>query len=77
MIAIAAGNDHDLANKYSPGRVNALNVFTITAVDSLDNFASFSNYGNDVVDYAMPGVRIYDAQRGAGAAMCSQRTVNA
>ena len=25
---------------------------------ALDNFASFSNYGNDVVDYAMPGVRI-------------------
>ncbi len=26
--------------------------------DSLDNFASFSNFGNDVVDYAAPGVRI-------------------
>ncbi len=61
LIAIAAGNDHDLANKYSPGRVNALNVFTITAIDSLDNFASFSNYGNDVVDYALPGVRILSA----------------
>jgi subtilisin family serine protease len=30
----------------------------VSAVDSLDNFASFSNYGNDVVDYAAPGVRI-------------------
>jgi subtilisin family serine protease len=30
----------------------------VSAVDSLDNFATFSNYGNDVVDYAAPGVRI-------------------
>ena len=30
----------------------------MTAIDSLDNFASFSNYGNDAVDFAAPGVRI-------------------
>jgi subtilisin len=57
-IAIAAGNEKALANKYSPGRTNADNVFTVSAIDSLDNFARFSNYGNDVVDYAAPGVRI-------------------
>jgi subtilisin family serine protease len=57
-IAIAAGNEKTLANKYSPGRTNAENVFTVSAIDSLDNFARFSNYGNDVVDYAAPGVRI-------------------
>ena len=57
-IAIAAGNEKELANKYSPGRTNATNVFTVSATDSLDNFAKFSNYGNDVVDYAAPGVRI-------------------
>lgn len=57
-IAIAAGNEKELANKYSPGRVNATNVYTVSAIDSLDNFAKFSNYGNDVVDYAAPGVRI-------------------
>ena len=57
-IAIAAGNETTQANKYSPGRTNAANVFTVSAVDSLDNFAKFSNYGNDVVDYAAPGVRI-------------------
>ena len=58
LIAIAAGNDHVLANKYSPGRANGPNIFTVSAVDSLDNFAPFSNYGNDVVDFAAPGVRI-------------------
>jgi subtilisin len=57
-IAIAAGNDHKPALQFSPGRVNAKNVYTVSAVDSLDNFASFSNYGNDVVDYAAPGVKI-------------------
>lgn len=58
FIAIAAGNEKEQANKYSPARTNATNVFTVSAVDSLDRFASFSNYGNDVVDYAAPGIRI-------------------
>ena len=57
-IAIAAGNEKEQANKFSPGRTNAENVFTVSAVDSLDRFASFSNYGNDVVDYSAPGVKI-------------------
>jgi subtilisin len=58
FISIAAGNEKQLANKFSPGRTNAANVYTVSAVDSLDRYASFSNYGNDVVDYAAPGVRI-------------------
>jgi subtilisin len=58
LIAIAAGNDTKPAHNYSPGRVNAPNIFTVSAIDSLDHFASFSNYGNDVVDVAAPGVRI-------------------
>lgn len=57
-IAIAAGNDSKPARDFSPGRVNGPNIFTVSAIDSVDNFASFSNYGNDVVDYAAPGVRI-------------------
>lgn len=57
-IAIAAGNDKKPARNYSPGRANDTNIFTVSAIDSLDNFASFSNYGNDVVDFAAPGVRI-------------------
>jgi hypothetical protein len=58
LFAIAAGNEHESANNYSPGRANGTNIFTVTAIDSLDNFASFSNFGNDVVDYAVPGVKI-------------------
>jgi subtilisin family serine protease len=58
FIAIAAGNEGEPAGNYSPGRTNGANIYTVTAVDSLDRFASFSNYGNDVVDVAAPGVRI-------------------
>jgi subtilisin len=57
-IAIAAGNEGKAANLYSPGRANGNNIYTVSAVDSLDNYATFSNFGNDVVDYAAPGVRI-------------------
>jgi len=57
-ISIAAGNESTNANKYSPGNANGTNIYTVSAIDSLDRFASFSNYGNDVVDYAAPGVRI-------------------
>lgn len=57
-IAIAAGNDAKPAAQFSPARVNGANIFTVSAVDSLNQFASFSNYGNDVVDFAAPGVRI-------------------
>ncbi|THU36854.1 S8 family peptidase [Niastella caeni] len=57
-VAIAAGNDRKPAVEFSPGRANGANIYTVSAVDSLDNFASFSNYGNDCVDFAAPGVRI-------------------
>lgn len=58
FIAIAAGNDHQPASQSSPARVNGPNIYTVSAIDSTGKFASFSNYGNDVVDYAAPGVKI-------------------
>ena len=58
FVAIAAGNDSKRADQFSPGRANGDNIYTVSAIDSLDHFASFSNYGNDVVDFAAPGVRI-------------------
>jgi subtilisin len=58
LFAIAAGNDSRKASLSSPARVNHENVFTVSAIDSLGRFASFSNFGNDVVDFAAPGVRI-------------------
>jgi subtilisin len=58
LFAIAAGNDSTRADLSSPGRVNNPNVFTVSAIDSLGNFARFSNFGTDVVHLAAPGVNI-------------------
>jgi subtilisin len=58
LFAIAAGNESEKADLSSPGRVNHPNIFTVSAIDSLGRFASFSNFGNDVVDLAAPGVDI-------------------
>ena len=58
LFSIAAGNESRAAVNFSPARANGTNIFTVSAVDSLNRFASFSNFGNDVIDYAAPGVRI-------------------
>lgn len=57
-FALAAGNDSDDANNHSPARANGANIYTISALDSNDVFAYFSNYGNPPVDYCAPGVSI-------------------
>lgn len=62
-FAIAAGNDYKNAINYSPARVNGTNIFTISAMDVNDKFASFSNFGTPV-DYCAPGVSIYSTYKG-------------
>jgi subtilisin family serine protease len=57
LFAIAAGNEGKNADGYSPARVNHANVFTVSAMDSKNQFASFSNYGSSV-DVCAYGVRI-------------------
>ncbi|WP_426058299.1 S8 family serine peptidase [Hymenobacter sp. B1770] len=58
LFALAAGNNGGNAALNSPARVNGANIFTVSAMDSNDNWASFSNFGNPPVDYCMPGVYI-------------------
>ena len=65
-FAIAAGNDGDDANNYSPARVNGTTIFTVSAIDDADTFASFSNWGNPPVDYAAPGVSILSLWKDGG-----------
>ncbi len=65
-FAIAAGNESQNSNNVSPARVNHQNVYTISAMDSKDVFASFSNYANPPVDYCAPGVNIYSTYKGGG-----------
>lgn len=64
-LAIAAGNSSDDCSFYSPARVNHPNVYTVSAMNNTDGWASFSNYG-DPVDYAAPGVSIKSTWKGGG-----------
>ncbi|WP_261990357.1 S8 family serine peptidase [Hymenobacter sp. BT188] len=58
LFALAAGNETDNANNHSPARVNGANIYTISAMNNTDTWASFSNFGNPPVDYCMPGVSV-------------------
>jgi len=65
-FALAAGNESDDANNHSPARANGPNIYTVSAINSTDVFASFSNWGNPPVDYAAPGVSILSTWKGGG-----------
>ena len=66
LFSLAAGNEGSDANSRSPARVKHANVYTVSAIDSSDRFASFSNYGNPPVDRAAPGVNVVSLKRGGG-----------
>lgn len=63
LVSIAAGNESSNVNTTSPGRLNYRNVVSVSAMDSRDNFASFSNFGRGV-DYCAPGVDIWSTWPG-------------
>jgi hypothetical protein len=65
FFSVAAGNDGKQATG-SPARVNHPFVYTVSATDSDDYFAFFSNYGNPPVDYAAPGYSILSTKKGGG-----------
>ncbi|WP_299758627.1 S8 family serine peptidase [uncultured Pontibacter sp.] len=65
-FALAAGNEGTHANNSSPARANHSNIYTVSAMDSNDRFASFSNYGNPPVDYCAPGVGINSTWKSGG-----------
>ncbi|MBC8287128.1 MAG: S8 family serine peptidase [Nitrospinae bacterium] len=74
-FAIAAGNDGLdmtvvenglLINNFEPADVEHANVYTVSAIDSTNTFASFSNYGIPPVDFVAPGVNILSTKKGGG-----------
>lgn len=65
LVALAAGNESQDANNVSPARTNHANVVTVSAMDSNDNFASFSNFGSPV-DYCAPGVGVNSTWKDGG-----------
>ncbi len=74
-FAIAAGNhsgsEDPNAGDWSPADVNNTNVWTLSACDSNNVFASFSNYGNPPIDYSEPGVDVLSLWPGGGTATLS------
>ena len=58
LFAIAAGNTGSDTNNVSPARVEHANVYTVSAIDGNDHFASFSNWGNPPIEFAAPGVNV-------------------
>ena len=65
-FALAAGNESTDANNSSPARVNGNNIVTISAMNSSNNWASFSNFGNPPVDFAAPGVSVKSTWKDGG-----------
>ncbi len=64
-FALAAGNSGADASNYSPASANGQYVRTISASDSADRMASWSNYGAPV-DQAEPGVSIHSTYKDGG-----------
>jgi len=65
-FALAAGNSSDEAIKYSPARAEDAFIYTVSAIDSRNDFAWWSNYGTPPVDCAAPGVSVLSSKRGGG-----------
>ena len=66
LFALAAGNESTSATSKSPASANHANIYTVSAHDNNDRFASFSNYGNPPVDFCAPGVSINSTWKGGG-----------
>lgn len=65
-FSIAAGNSGNDAQYYSPASASggSGNIYTICAVNSLDAFASFSNYSQSLVSFCAPGVSVHSTWKG-------------
>ena len=67
-FSLAAGNDSDPANLYSPARTNGANIYTVASMTQSDTWSSFSNYGvnDNPVDYIAPGSSVYSTYKNGG-----------
>lgn len=69
LFAIAAGNSGADANNYSPARVENNNVWTVSAHNDQDVFASFSNWSGPTdppIEFSAPGVNILSLWKKGG-----------
>ena len=65
-FVLAAGNSAANAANFSPASANGANIWTVSASDSSDRLASFSNFGNPPVDCAAPGVGVLSTFKDGG-----------
>lgn len=70
-FSLAAGNESADANTKSPASANGPNIYTVSAMDDTDTFASFSNFGNPPIDCADPGVDVLSTYKDGGYATAS------
>nr|WP_293837408.1 S8 family serine peptidase [uncultured Arsenicibacter sp.] len=70
-VVISAGNDAINTMLKSPANINGSRIYTVSAMDNTDNFASFSNYGNQFVDFCAPGVNVSSCYKNGGYAILS------
>lgn len=73
LFAIAAGNSGTDCSSTSPARIIAPNVYTISAVDNLNQLWERSNYGPSV-NFAAPGVNITTTKMNGGLSVGSSGT---
>jgi len=65
-FVLAAGNESTNATTRSPASANGANIYTVSAINSSDVFASFSNFGNPPIEVAAPGVSVQSLAIGSG-----------
>jgi len=70
-FAIAAGNNANDASNYSPARVNATNVYTVSAFDQYGYMCFFSNYGSPPIKFSGPGENVWSLSNVGGIALDS------
>lgn len=63
LMVLAAGNSSIDASNFSPARANGRNIYTVSAHNSSNSFAWFSNFGNPPIDYCAPGVSVYSTYK--------------
>ena len=68
IMCAAAGNDDEDndAHPHYPSSYDLDNIISVAATDNRDELASFSNYGQESVDLAAPGVDILSTIKGDG-----------
>lgn len=76
-VVLAACNYSANVSNYSPARVEAQRVYTISSHNSQGILSTFSNYGNPSIDFAAPGDNIYSTYKNGGYATMSGTSMSA